>query len=61
MDENTAAALLFAVDNVYEQPTNIVFYNLGASSLQVRPSARQAVHAVCLPERLARRDAANCP
>lgn len=36
MDENTAAALLFSVDNVYEEPTNIVFYNLGASSLQVR-------------------------
>lgn len=35
MDENAAAALLFAVDNVYEEPTNIVFYNLGASSLQV--------------------------
>ncbi|TFJ83042.1 hypothetical protein NSK_005667 [Nannochloropsis salina CCMP1776] len=35
IDENTAAALLFAVDNVYEQPTNIIFYNLGASSLQV--------------------------
>lgn len=38
MDENTAAALLFAVDNVYTQPTYIVFYNMGASSLQVRPS-----------------------
>jgi hypothetical protein len=35
MDENTAAALLFSVDNVYEEPTNVVFYNLGASSLQV--------------------------
>lgn len=38
MDENTAAALLFSVDNVYEEPTNIIFYNLGASSLQVRMS-----------------------
>ena len=36
MDENTAAALLFAVDNVYDKPTNVVFYNLGASSLQVK-------------------------
>jgi hypothetical protein len=38
MDENTAAALLFSVDNVYEEPTNIIFYNLGATSLQVRTS-----------------------
>lgn len=35
IDENTAAALLFAVDNIYEKPTNVIFYNLGASSLQV--------------------------
>jgi len=36
MDENTAAALIFGIDNVYEQPTNLIFYNLGASCLQVR-------------------------
>jgi len=36
MDENTAAALILGIDNVYEQPTNLIFYNLGAACLQVR-------------------------
>jgi hypoxia up-regulated 1 len=35
IDENTAAALNFGMDKVYEEPQIILFYNLGASSLQV--------------------------
>lgn len=35
IDENTASALNFGMDKVYEEPQIILFYNLGASSLQV--------------------------
>lgn len=35
IDENTAAALNFGMDKVYEEPRIYLFYNLGASSLQV--------------------------
>ena len=35
LDENTAAALHFGMDKMYEEPQLILFYNLGASSLQV--------------------------
>jgi hypoxia up-regulated 1 len=35
IDENTASALNFGMDKMYEEPQTIVFYNLGASSLQV--------------------------
>jgi hypoxia up-regulated 1 len=35
IDENTASALNFGMDKSYEEPQTIVFYNLGASSLQV--------------------------
>ena len=35
LDENTAAALHFGMDKMYEEPQLIIFYNLGASSLQV--------------------------
>eukprot|EP00538_Stauroneis_constricta_P000438 CAMPEP_0119551156 /NCGR_PEP_ID=MMETSP1352-20130426/4487_1 /TAXON_ID=265584 /ORGANISM="Stauroneis constricta, Strain CCMP1120" /LENGTH=934 /DNA_ID=CAMNT_0007597165 /DNA_START=299 /DNA_END=3103 /DNA_ORIENTATION=+ len=35
IDENTAAALNFGMDKVMEEPKVYLFYNLGASSLQV--------------------------
>lgn len=35
IDENTAAALHFGIDRIDEEPKNVVFYNMGASSLQV--------------------------
>ncbi|KAL3924461.1 MAG: hypothetical protein SGILL_001033 [Bacillariaceae sp.] len=35
IDENTASAVNFGMDKVYEEPQIYVFYNLGASSLQV--------------------------
>jgi len=35
IDENTASALNFAMDKQYPEPQILLFYNLGASSLQV--------------------------
>uniref|UniRef100_A0A6U6FIS4 Uncharacterized protein n=2 Tax=Odontella aurita TaxID=265563 RepID=A0A6U6FIS4_9STRA len=35
IDENTAAALHFGIDRIDEEPQNIIFYNMGASALQV--------------------------
>ena len=35
IDENTAAALNFGMDKMYEEPQIILFYNMGAGSLQV--------------------------
>ena len=35
IEENTAAALQYGIDRVFEQPHTILFYNLGSSSLQV--------------------------
>lgn len=49
MDENAAAALIFGIDNVYENPTNFLFYNLGASCLQVRSTTTTGVWVVALP------------
>lgn len=35
MDENTAAALQHAISQTYEEDTNVMFYNMGANSVQV--------------------------
>ncbi|CAN0320483.1 unnamed protein product, partial [Hapterophycus canaliculatus] len=35
MDENTAAALQHAISQTYEKETNVMFYNMGANSIQV--------------------------
>ena len=35
IDENTAAGLHFGIDRIDEEPKNVLFYNMGASSLQV--------------------------
>jgi len=35
VEENTAAALHYGIDRVYEEPYTVVFYNMGASSVQV--------------------------
>jgi len=35
IDENTAAAVQYAVDRVFNKTTKVLFYNLGANSLQV--------------------------
>lgn len=35
MDENTAAALQHAISQSYEEDTNVLFYNMGANSVQV--------------------------
>jgi len=35
IEENTAAALQYGMDNTFDQPTNILFYNMGAGSVQV--------------------------
>ncbi|CAM9929756.1 unnamed protein product [Pylaiella littoralis] len=35
MDENTAAALQHAITQTYEEETNVMFFNMGANSIQV--------------------------
>ena len=35
IEENTAAALHYSMDRVYDTPHNVIFYNMGASSVQV--------------------------
>lgn len=35
IDENTAAGLHYGIDRIEEEPRNILFYNMGASALQV--------------------------
>lgn len=35
IDENTAAAVQYGIDRVYEKPFRVVYYNMGSSSLQV--------------------------
>lgn len=35
IDENTAAALQYGIDHVYEKPYRVVYYNMGSTSLQV--------------------------
>jgi hypoxia up-regulated 1 len=35
IEENTAAALHYGMDHVFEEPKNVLYYNLGAGSLQV--------------------------
>lgn len=35
MEENTAAALHFGIDRVFDAPHTILYYNMGASSVQV--------------------------
>lgn len=35
MEENTAAALHYGIDRVFENPHTILYYNMGASSVQV--------------------------
>lgn len=35
IEENTAAALQYGIDRTYEEPTTVLFYNMGASSVQV--------------------------
>merc|ERR1712038_319986 len=35
IDENTAAGLHYGLDRIEEEPQNILFYNMGASALQV--------------------------
>ncbi len=35
IDENTAAGLHYGIDRIEEEPVNVLFYNMGASALQV--------------------------
>lgn len=35
IEENTAAALHFGIDRVFDTPTSVLFYNMGSSSVQV--------------------------
>ena len=35
IEENTAAALHYGIDRVFEQPKTILYYNMGASAVQV--------------------------
>jgi len=35
VEENTAAALHYSMDNTFDRPTNILYYNMGAGSVQV--------------------------
>eukprot|EP01031_Cornospumella_fuschlensis_P034999 gene35000-42386_t len=35
IEENTAAALHYAIDRTFEQPSNVLYYNMGAGSAQV--------------------------
>ncbi|RYY86986.1 hypothetical protein EON63_04795 [archaeon] len=35
IEENTAAALHYAIDRTFEQPSNVLYYNMGAGSTQV--------------------------
>ena len=36
IEENTAAALHYGIDRVFEEPNTVVYYNMGASAVQVR-------------------------
>ena len=36
IEENTAAALHFGIDRVFEEPHNVLFYNMGSGTTQVR-------------------------
>ena len=36
IEENTAAALHYGIDRVFDTPYNVLFYNMGAGSTQVR-------------------------
>ena len=35
IEENTAAALHYGIDRVFEEPNTVVYYNMGASAVQV--------------------------
>lgn len=35
IDENSAAALHFGIDRVFDEPHNVLFYNMGSGSIQV--------------------------
>ena len=35
IDENTAAAVHFGIDRVFDEPHNVLIYNMGASMIQV--------------------------
>jgi hypoxia up-regulated 1 len=35
IEENTAAALHYGIDRVFDTPYNVLFYNMGAGSTQV--------------------------
>ena len=34
IEENTAAALHYGIDRVFEEPNTVVYYNMGASAVQ---------------------------
>ena len=35
IEENTAAALHYGIDRVFEEPNTVIYYNMGASAVQV--------------------------
>lgn len=35
IEENTAAALHYGIDRVFDQPHTVLYYNMGAGSVQV--------------------------
>ena len=47
IEENTAAALHYGIDRVFEEPNTVIYYNMGASAVQVSIatySSYQVVH-----------------
>jgi hypoxia up-regulated 1 len=44
IDENTAAALHFGIDRVFDEPHNVLFYNMGSGSIQVSIATYSSFH-----------------
>jgi hypothetical protein len=46
VDENFAAGVRFAIDNVYNETTNVLIYNMGNTHTQVRLRVRHSAEIV---------------
>ena len=48
IEENTAAALHYGIDRVFDTPYNVLFYNMGAGSTQVRSLSSSDTHNIAI-------------
>jgi hypoxia up-regulated 1 len=49
IEENTAAALHYGIDRVFEEPKTVLYYNMGASSVQVSVVTYVFCYTIVLP------------